>query len=79
MLNTVYLKIAWCLVNTILHQSIVVQGKSMIIGALFYSLLAELSIILDNFFINTTSDYIGLVGWECWRAIYKVAGKTHAV
>ena len=38
-LNTVYLENAWCLVYAILHQSIVIRGKS--VGLLFNGLLAE--------------------------------------
>ena len=52
-LNTVYLKNAWCLIYKILHQSIVIQGIS--IGVLFIGLLAELHAILDSFFTSTTS------------------------
>ena len=47
-LNTMYLENAWCLVHTILHQSIVIQGNSA--GVLFNGLLAELPAILDNYF-----------------------------
>ena len=47
-LNTVYLKNAWCLVDEILHQSIVILGNS--VGVLFDGLLAELPAILDSFF-----------------------------
>ena len=47
-LNTVYLKNAWCLVYEILHQPIVIQGNS--VGVLFDGLLAELPAILDSFF-----------------------------
>ena len=45
---------------------------------LVYSLglLAELPAILDSFFTNTTSDYIGVVGWGWWGAT-KWRGKTH--
>ena len=45
-------------------------------GVFFIGLLAELPAILDSFFTNTTSDYIGMVGWEWWGAI-KWQGKTH--
>ena len=38
----------------------VMQGN--LFGILFVGLLAELPAILDSFFINTTSDYIGVVG-----------------
>ena len=38
--------------------------------------IAELPAILDSFFTNTTSDYIGVVGWEWWGAT-KWWGKTH--
>ena len=58
-LNTVYLKNAWCLVYEILHQTIVTQGNS--VGILFDGLLTELSAILDSFFTSTTSDYIGVL------------------
>ena len=61
-----YLKNAWCLVYTIPHQSIVIQGNSF--GVLFNGLLAELPAILDSFFTSTTSDYIGVVGWGWWGA-----------
>ena len=47
-LITVYLENAWCLVYQILHQSIVMQSKS--VGTLFNSLLAELPGFLDSFF-----------------------------
>ena len=45
---------------------VVIQGSSA--GALFDDLLAELPTILDNFFTNTSSDYIGVIGLEWWRA-----------
>ena len=66
-LNTVYLENAWCFVYAILHQSVVIQGYS--VGVLFNGLLAELPAILDSFFTNTTSDYIGVVVWGWWGAI----------
>ena len=47
-LIAVYLENAWCLVNQLLHQSIVIQGNSA--GALFDGLPAELPTILDSFF-----------------------------
>ena len=37
-----------------------IQGNS--IGVLSSGLLAELPTILDSFFTNTTSDFIGVVG-----------------
>ena len=46
-LNTVYLENAWCLIDTILHQSIVMQDNS--VGVLFKGLLAELPAILHSF------------------------------
>ena len=49
--------------SSTLHQSTVIQG-----GILFIGLLAELSAILDSFFTNTTSDFIGVVGWGWWEA-----------
>ena len=49
----------------ILHQSTVIQSN--LFGVLFIGLLAA---ILDSFFTNTTSDYIGVVG------SHKVAGKN---
>ena len=48
------------------------QGN--LFGILFIGLLADLPAILDSFFNNTTSDFIGVVG------SHKVAGKnTHQV
>ena len=70
-LITVYLENAWCLIYEILCQSIVIQGNSA--DALFNGLLAELPTILDSFFTNITSHYIGVV------ESHEVAGKTHAV
>ena len=75
-LNTVYLKNAWCLIYAILHQSIIIQGNS--VGVLFNGLLAELPAILDSFFTSNTSDYIGVVGWGGVGS-HEVVGKTHAV
>ena len=46
--------------------NLVIQGNSA--GALFNGLLAELPAFLDSFFTSTTSDYIGVVGWEWWGA-----------
>ena len=68
-LNTVYLKNAWCPVYVILHQSIVVQDN--LIGALelFTGLLAELPTSLGRIFTSTTSNYIGMVGREWWGAM----------
>ena len=43
------------------HQSIVIQGN--LIGVFSSGLLAESPAILDSFFTNTTSDFIGVVGW----------------
>ena len=45
-LITVYLENAWCLVDQILYQSIVIQGNSA--GAPFNGLLAELPTFLDT-------------------------------
>ena len=56
-----YLKDAWYLVYEILYQSIVIQGNSAG-AALFDGLLAELPVIIGNFFTSITSDYIGVVG-----------------
>ena len=67
-LNAVYLENAQRVFHTILHQSIVMQGN--LFGILFIGLLAELPAILDSFFTNTTSDYIGVVG------SHKVVGKN---
>ena len=58
-----YLEYAWCIFHAILHQSTVIQGNSY--GILFNGLLAELPTILNSFF-NTTSDFIGVVGWGWW-------------
>ena len=67
---TVYLKNAWCLIYTILHQSIVIQGNS--VGALFDGLLAELLAVLDKFFTSPTSDYIGVVGGgQSWGSYFE--------
>ena len=46
-LNTVYLENAWCLVYAILHQSIIIQGNSVVL--LFNGLLAKLPTILIVF------------------------------
>ena len=46
-LNTVYFENSWYLVNTILHQSIVIHDNS--IGVLITGLLDELPSILDSF------------------------------
>ena len=43
---------------------IVIQGDVLSSG-----LLAELPAILDSFFTNTTSDFIGVIGWGWWGAI----------
>ena len=40
----------------------------MTIGLLSSGLLAELPAILDSFFTNTTSDFIGVVSWGWWGA-----------
>ena len=72
-LKAVYLQNAWCIFYAIL-QSIVIQGNS--IGVLSSGLLAELPAILDSFFTNTTSDFIGVVGRGWWGAT-KWQGKTH--
>ena len=60
-----YLENAQRVFHAILHQSTV-----NLFGILFISLLAELPTILDSFFTNTTSDYIGVVG------SHEVAGKN---
>ena len=60
-LNAVYLENAQRVFHAILHRSTVMQGNSFDI--LFIGLLAELPAILDSFFNNTASDYIGVVGW----------------
>ena len=44
------------------NSSPAVQGNS--VSNLFNGLLAELLAILDSFSSSTTSDYIGMVGWE---------------
>ena len=54
--------------------STVIQGNSF--GVQFNGLLAELPAILDSFFTSTTSDYIGVVGWE-WLGAMKRQEKTH--
>ena len=48
----------------IFHQSIIIQGVS--IDVLFNGLLPDLATILDGFFINTTSDYIGVADQGWW-------------
>ena len=50
------------------------QGS--LFGILFIGLLADLPAILDSFFNNTTSDFIGVVGWGWWGATTEVAGKN---
>ena len=44
--------------------SYTIQDKS--VDVLFNGLLAELPAILNSFFTNTTSDYIGVVGQGLW-------------
>ena len=56
--------------DAILHQSTVMQ-----FGIHFIGLLADLPAILDSFFNNTISDFIGVVGWGWWGAT-KWLGKT---
>ena len=60
-----YLENAQRVFHAILHQSTVMQGN--LFGIRFIGLLAELPAILDSFFTNTTSDYIGVVSWG-WLA-----------
>ena len=58
------------------------QGS--LFGILFIGLLADLPAILDSFFNNTTSDFIGVVGWGWlagggWLGVvgsHEVAGKN---
>ena len=45
-----------------LRNSPPIQGNS--VGAPFNGILPELPAILDSFFTSTTSNYMGLVGWE---------------
>ena len=52
--------------------------QSNLFGILFIGLLAELPAILGSFFTNTTSDFIGVVGWGWWGAT-KWQEKTHQV
>ena len=73
-LNAVYLENAQRVFHAILHHSTVMQGS--LFGILFIGLLADLPAILDSFFNNTTSDFIGVVGWGWWGAT-KWRGKTH--
>ena len=68
-----YLKNAPRVFRAILHQSTVIQGS--LFGIFFIGLLAELPAILDSFFTNTTSDYIGVVGRGWWGAT-KGQGKS---
>ena len=63
-----YLENAQRVFHAILHHSIVMQGS--LFGILFIGLLADLPAILDSFFNNTTSDFIGVVG------SHKAAGKN---
>ena len=46
------------------------------ISVLSSGLLAEFPAILDSFFTNTTSDFIGVIGLAWWGAT-KWWGKTH--
>ena len=69
-----YLENAQRVFHAIFRQSTVMQDN--LFGILFIGLLAELPAILDSFFTNTTSDYIGVIGWEWWGAT-KWQGKTH--
>ena len=72
-----YLENAPRVLHAILHQSIVKQGN--LFGVLFIGWLAELPSILDSFFTNITSDYIGVVGPGVVGS-HEVAGKnTHQV
>ena len=61
-----YLENAQRVFHAILHHSTVMQGS--LFGILFIGLLADLPAILDSFFNNTTSDFIGVVGWGWWGA-----------
>ena len=54
-----YLENAQRVFHAILHHSTVMQGS--LFGILFIGLLADLPAILDSFFNNTTSDFIGVV------------------
>ena len=60
--------------STQFSDNLVIQGNS--IGLLSSGLLAELPTILDSFFTNTTSDFIGVVGRGWWGAT-KWRGETH--
>ena len=71
-----YLENAQRVFHAILHHSTVMQGS--LFGILFIGLLANLPAILDSFFNNTTSDFIGVVGWGWWGAT-KWRGKTRQV
>ena len=63
-----YLENAQRVFHAILYHSTVMQGS--LFGILFIGLLADLPAILDSFFNNTTSDFIGVVG------SHEVAGKN---
>ena len=66
-----YFENAWYLVNTILHQSIVIHDNS--IGVLFTGLLDELPPILDSFSPVPQVIIYGVIGQGT------VVGKIHAV
>ena len=68
-----YLENAQRVFHAILHHSTVMQGS--LFGILFIGLLADLPAILDSFFNNTTSDFIGVVGWGVVGS-HEVAGKN---
>ena len=65
-----YLENAQRVFHAILQYSTVMQGS--LFGILFIGLLADLPAILDSFFNNTTSDFIGVVGWGWWGATRQV-------
>ena len=73
-----YLENAQRVFHAIPHHSTVMQGS--LFGILFIGLLADLPTILDSFFNNATSDYIGVVGWGVvgWGVVgsHEVAGKN---
>ena len=50
------------------------QGS--LFGIVFIALLADLPAILDSFFNNTTSDFIGPGGWLGVVGSHEVAGKN---
>ena len=61
------------------YNCVVIQSLSMLLNGQLQ--LAELTAILDRFFIiiaNTTSNYVGVEGWRWWLATKQQAksGKT---